>query len=404
MERAVWPLLWLPRVKNVANDEMETTTMGVFRRGDVWWYVFRFEGQRIRESAKTSNKELAKRAEEDRRREMRDDLLGVDSRKERARMIRDVADDYLKEYKSKHESFRFLMPALGHLKRLLGDRMIAQIDTRSYVNYQTARLNEGAAGRTVNLETGILLRMIGSRGDQLRLELKRKKQLTVKQNNNAGKAYNVGEQDRLLEVAKESDSPHVNFALQLALNGGMRDKEIKTLKWSQIDFVKNILIVGQSKNDPSTGRVVPLNGELLEAFQKHYEWFVKKFGELKPEWYIFPFGRPFEMDPAKHVTTLKTAWRTVRAKAGVQGRWHDTRHTVVTELGESGASPATIKASVGHVSQRMLDRYSHPNIEAQRRAFENITTYRKQQRKKLEANAARARSKQRKDETPATVN
>ena len=43
------------------------------------------------------------------------------------------------------------------------------------------------------------------------------------------------------------------------------------------------------------------------------------------------------------VTTeaLKTAWQNLREKAKVTGRWHDNRHTLVTELAESGASDQT---------------------------------------------------------------
>jgi hypothetical protein len=32
------------------------------------------------------------------------------------------------------------------------------------------------------------------------------------------------------------------------------------------------------------------------------------------------------------VTTLKTAWNNVREKTGVKGRWHDNRHTLITDL------------------------------------------------------------------------
>jgi len=65
------------------------------------------------------------------------------------------------------------------------------------------------------------------------------------------------------------------------------------------------------------------------------------------------------MDPTRHVATLHFAWVEARKRAGVTGRWHDLRHTVVTQLAEPGATPAAIKASIGHVSQQMLDRYSH---------------------------------------------
>jgi hypothetical protein len=35
----------------------------VYKRGKVWWYKFRFEGQTIRESAKTFSKAVARDAE-----------------------------------------------------------------------------------------------------------------------------------------------------------------------------------------------------------------------------------------------------------------------------------------------------------------------------------------------------
>jgi hypothetical protein len=47
--------------------------MGVYRRGDVWWFKFRFQGQVIRESAKTNSKALAREAERSRRWELEND-------------------------------------------------------------------------------------------------------------------------------------------------------------------------------------------------------------------------------------------------------------------------------------------------------------------------------------------
>jgi hypothetical protein len=63
----------------------------------------------------------------------------------------------------------------------------------------------------------------------------------------------------------------------------------------------------------------------------------------QPEWYVFPFGKPRPCDPTKPVTTLKTAWRNLREKAKVTGRWHDNRHTLVTELAESVASGSLLR-------------------------------------------------------------
>src|SRR5438445_482343 len=42
--------------------------MALYKRGNVWWFKFRFEGQVIRESANTNSKSLARDAERARRR------------------------------------------------------------------------------------------------------------------------------------------------------------------------------------------------------------------------------------------------------------------------------------------------------------------------------------------------
>jgi len=55
-------------------------------------------------------------------------------------------------------------------------------------------------------------------------------------------------------------------------------------------------------------------------------------------------------------------------------RFHDLRHHSITELAEGGASEQTIKAVAGHVSQRMLDRYSHIRLEAKRNALQALSS------------------------------
>ena len=72
------------------------------------------------------------------------------------------------------------------------------------------------------------------------------------------------------------------------------------------------------------------------------------------------------------MTSLKTVWTNIKETAGITGRWHDTRHTLVTELAESGAGDQTIMDIAGHVSRQMLARYSHIRMEAKRKALEGI--------------------------------
>jgi hypothetical protein len=111
-----------------------------------------------------------------------------------------------------------------------------------------------------------------------------------------------------------------------------------------------------------------VNSVLHEALNAYSKWYTERVGEMRPEWYVFPFGKPRSNDPTRPVTTLNTAWQNLREKAKVTGRWHDNRHTLVAELAESGASDHGCR----HVSKQMLKHYSHIRMEAKRTALESI--------------------------------
>ena len=98
---------------------------------------------------------------------------------------------------------------------------------------------------------------------------------------------------------------------------------------------------------------------MLTAVREYSEWYLEKFGALNPEWFVFPLGKPQPADPTRGCTSFKTVWTKVRADAGVKGRWHDNRHTLITELAESGAGGQTIQDIAGPVSQQMLRTAGH---------------------------------------------
>ena len=357
--------------------------MALYKRGETWWYEFVYAGQRIQESAKTKSKTVAAEAQRIRRRELEQGYNGsIDRRKERVRSLSDLAAEYLGEYALKHRAVTFATYALNHVMRHLGQKMVAEIGDKAVKDYQIARLQEKAAPKSVNEEVGFLLRIMGSSGEVLRAQLRRQKLLKLKVSQQPGKAFSVAEKDRMLAAAAASRSPLILPALALALNAGMRDGEIRHLTWGQVDMDKAVLTVGKSKTAAGEGRTIPLNSEVVSALEKHAQWYTKRFKELRPEWYLFPFGRGTRMNPARPVTTLKTAWATVRTNADVAGRWHDARHTLITELAESGAGDQTIMDIAGHVSRQMLARYSHIRMEAKRDALQDVIERREKVRAK----------------------
>ena len=348
--------------------------MSLFPRGEIWWYEFWFAGQRIRESTKSASKTVAKQAEKNRKRELEEGFNNIaDQRRERIRTFRDMAEDFYDAYNLRlPDSAVFAEYAIRHLNRLLGAKMLVDFNEAVVTKYQNDRLSEKASPKTINEEVGLLLRILGEPGDLIRLRLRKKKMLKLKTREAIGKAYSEDEKQRMLEEAAKARSPHIYLALTLALNAGMRDGEIKRLTWAQIHFDKKYLAVGRAKTAGGEGRTIPLNSELFAVLTDYVERYKQKFRATRPEWYVFPFGSPQPTDPTRHVTTLKTVWTKVRANAGVKGRWHDNRHTLITELAESGAGDQTIMDIAGHVSKQMLKHYSHIRMEAKRSALEAI--------------------------------
>ena len=101
------------------------------------------------------------------------------------------------------------------------------------------------------------------------------------------------------------------------------------------------------------------------------------------------------LSAARPITSFKTAWTKVREMAGVNGRWHDNRNTLVTELAESGAGDEVIMSIAGHVSRAMLSRYSHVRMEAKRRALDEIAA------RQRAADEKRRKEDERKQQTAA---
>ena len=116
--------------------------MALFKRGGIWWYEFLFSQRRIRESAKTTSKTVAKLAEQKRRRDMEDGFNGVeDRREERITTIKELGRIYLADYKLRHKSSKFAEYALGHIVRLIGPMMTVDVTDRTVKNrWRNAKL------------------------------------------------------------------------------------------------------------------------------------------------------------------------------------------------------------------------------------------------------------------------
>jgi integrase len=350
----------------------------LYQRGKIWWYEFEFRGQRIRESAHSRNKGIAERIERERRRQLELGVAGLEEVK-RPSLFSVAMKAYLAERKPhwaektnvlQEISYRHLEP---HLSRLL----VTDVKGEHISRYQQAKLKEGASPRSINIDIALVRQLLKKhrRWANIQPDVK-----MLRERSDIGRALSKDEEHRLLAACKKSHSRSLYPAVLLSLHTGLRNGELRLLQWRQIDLIEKQIAVGKSKTAGGEGRIIPLSET---AFAVITDW-RRQFPDASPAHYVFPTERyglagedgylegkmaAYNTDPTKPIGSWKVAWTAVRTVAKVDCRWHDMRHTFVSRMAESHASDATIMALAGHLSRKMMERYSHTRVEAKRSAI-----------------------------------
>jgi integrase len=116
-----------------------------------------------------------------------------------------------------------------------------------------------------------------------------------------------------------------------------------------VDLFARTLTIRTSKTSAGE-RVISLTDVAISALATLRRR-AERFGAVEPSHYVFAAFVP------KYLPGF---------------RFHDLRHCAITQLAEGGTSDSTIMAIAGHVSRRMLERYSHVRMEAKRTAMEAL--------------------------------
>ena len=352
-----------------------------------WWYEFHFAGQKVRESAKTRSKTIARRAELKRRAELEEGYHGLKKR-QAPRLFKVAADEWLEMKKPTLAPKSYLIEKtnLGHLIPTFGHKLITDIEARDISEYQKRRQlkkadgTKGASPKTVNLEIGTLRAILRRYRIWAAIQPDVKMLSVI---HDVGRAITPDEEAALLIACAASRSRSLPVAVTIAVNTCMRLSEVRLLRWRQIDLIAQTITVGKSKTAAGTGRVIPITAPLVKCL----EAWAAKFQERKSEEYVFPYERygaagddflpcVYDTDPKKPIGSWKEAWEKARADAKVRCRFHDLRHTGCTRMLEAGAPFQVVAELMGWspaTTIRMAKRYGHIGQESLRNAVNSIT-------------------------------
>ncbi|HVB58743.1 MAG TPA: site-specific integrase [Candidatus Acidoferrales bacterium] len=259
---------------------------------------------------------------------------------------------------------RTLIPFFGQLR-------LDKITPFEIERFKQKRLKDGLKKSSINREIGLLKSMLRTAVEW---------ELTSRNSAKEAKLFKLDEppsdrvlsyeeEDKLLAACEESElryrAPHLKSIISIALHTGLRRGEILRLRWADLDFQQNVLIVRKSKTKSGRGRRVHLNsvlGQMLfsQSVQEHGEW-------------VFPSPKRFQTsgEPERHIEDVKNAFRrAVHLSRIASITFHQLRHTFCSRLADAGVPLPVIQDLAGHASITMTRRYTHPGEDLKQKAVE----------------------------------
>lgn len=290
------------------------------KRGDIWWAIFQFGGQRIAQSAgKGASKADAVALEARIRADHLAGRLGRAPRRSVAEALARWLDTDARVLKS-HAS---LLQKASHLEPHCAGRTLSQIlDVAESVKADGIRA--GLKPATINRRLAILRRVANLAHQQWGwLDEPLGQRIKLLPGEKSRHVYLTPAQASALHAACEH--PRVADAILVALMTGLRQSEI--LRLTEANRYEGLIIL-DARTKSGRPRAVPDVAVQL------------------------PLGITY--------ATLRTFFERARIKAGFpQVRFHDLRHTTASWLIAKGATMVQVRDILGHANLAVTSRYAH---------------------------------------------
>jgi integrase len=338
--------------------------MSVFRRGGVYWYDFRFQGERFQESTGLRNKTAASRAEAIRKAELAEGRAGIRSRKATPIFEKFVHDEFLSWAENEHRAHPSTYVRYGVSAKALvpffGRYRLEVISAGLVEKFKVSRSAEiSAAGTNRDLAA---LRMILNFA---------KRQQYIDRNPVCDVRFLAEGPGNMRIVSHEEQqeylsaaSPLVHDVALLIVETGMRPGEVFWLKAEDLNLPQRYLKVTKGKTRFAR-RNIPLTESAIQVLKR-------RLARAKG-----PCLFPHRSDVNRPLNNIDRGHHKAVRDAGIEPgfRLYDFRHTFGSRSAMAGVDLATLKELMGHSSITTTMRYVHPTPEHKRRAVEKLERF-----------------------------
>lgn len=137
---------------------------------------------------------------------------------------------------------------------------------------------------------------------------------------------------------------HMKPVFQFAIMTGLRKANILGLRWEQVDFFRNQIVIDGSEMKAGQTHVVPITPAIRSLLMS--------IVNIHPT-YVFTYK-------GNRMRDIGESWNKALKRAGVTNfRFHDCRHTWASILRQSGVSLDVLQEMGGWHSEVMVKRYAH---------------------------------------------
>jgi integrase len=196
----------------------------------------------------------------------------------------------------------------------------------------------------VALREGWILRNPFASGDSL---------ISVADEQKRERIITRAEETKLLAACETPQRAHLKGILICALDTGMRQGEIFSLRWRDVDLENGLVNIQAFHTKTMKERQVAITTRLALELQR-----------LKANAPDIPNGLVFGI-----VDNVKRSFTAARGDAGLTDvRFHDLRHTAATRLVGARIPLSEVGRVLGHTQVNTTYRYVNANVETAKRA------------------------------------
>lgn len=313
--------------------------MSLYKRKDspYWWVKLSHNGSPIQKSTGTSDRVKAREYHDKLKAQLWDmSRLGVKPSHTWEEAVVRWLDEKAHKASIEGDKRNFVW-----LDSHLSGVSLAEIDRALVDRITQARKRSGVSNATINRMLALLRSVLRAAMNDWEWLDKAPKVRLLPESQGRVRFLTVDELARLFAALPAHLKPMVAFSILT----GARQRNVRELKWSQIDLERRIAWIHPDEAKARKGIPLPLTEEAVSILQsllgKHAEFVFTYRG--KPVRYVH-----------------NTGWRMALKRAGIENfRWHDLRHTWATLHAQAGTPMHVLRELGGWASETMVRRYAH---------------------------------------------